>query len=69
MMSKQKLGIMNALGPDLYHKVYSFMVRQRACADLNEQAMYDQLKVMVGGDKRLMSQCFNLDGIIFMELL
>lgn len=31
--------------------------------------MYDDLKRMVGGDKKLMTQCFNLDGIIFMELL
>lgn len=61
------MAIMTAMGPDLYHKVYTFLLQQRA-GDPNEQLMYEELKRMVGGDKKLMSQIFNLDGIIFMEM-
>ena len=67
MMTNQKMAIMTAMGPDLYHKVYTFLLQQRG-TDSNEQVMYEELKRMVGGDKKLMSQIFNLDGIIFMEL-
>lgn len=31
--------------------------------------MLAEVKKMVNGDKKLMSLCFNLDGIVFMELL
>jgi len=61
------MAIMTAMGADLYHKVYTFLLQQRG-GDPNEQLMYEELKRMVGGDKKLMSQIFNLDGIIFMEM-
>jgi hypothetical protein len=35
----------------------------------DEAAMHAQLKQMVGGKKILLNHCFNLDGIVFMELL
>ena len=31
--------------------------------------MHAEVKRMVGGDKRLMNACFNLDVIVFKELL
>jgi hypothetical protein len=70
MVSQQKLKLMQQMGPDLYQRVYTFMAGQRASSPAtNEQAMYDELKRIVGGDKKLLSLCFSLDGIIFQEIL
>ena len=69
MVTQQKLKLMNQMGPELYHRVYTFMVIQRSNASTNEKEMFEELKRMVGGDKRLLSLCFNLDGIIFQEIL
>lgn len=69
MVNQQKLKLMQQLGPDLYQMIYNFMVAQRSNSSTNEQAMYDELKRMVGGDKKQLGLCFQLDGIIFQEIL
>lgn len=69
MVNQQKLKLMQQMGPDLYQRVYTFMVSQRSNSSTNEQAMYDELKRIVGGDKKLLGLCFILDGIIFQEIL
>ncbi len=59
---------MNALGPELYNKVYEFLKYHRR-KGTDEAYMHGEIKKMVNGDKRLLNHCFNLDGIVFMELL
>ena len=61
---------MKELGPDLYNRVYEFLKTNRSGAGIpNEEMMHGEIKKMVSGDKRLMTICFNLDGIVFMEIL
>ena len=60
--------IQNALGSDMYKKVYEFLKFNRR-KGTDEALIHQEIKRMVGGDKKLMNHCFNLDGIIFMELL
>lgn len=59
---------MNALGPELFNHVYDFLRYHRA-KKTDEALMHADIKNMVGGDKRLMNVCFNLDLIVYMELM
>jgi hypothetical protein len=52
----------------MYKKVYEFLKFNRR-KGTDEALIHQEIKRMVGGDKKLMNHCFNLDGIIFMELL
>jgi hypothetical protein len=63
----QRLQIKNALGDELYMMAYEFIKYHRR-KGTDEAVMHAELKKMVGGDKRLMNFCFNLDGIVFLEL-
>jgi hypothetical protein len=68
LVGNNKLVIMNALGSDLYNRVYEFLKYHRN-KGTDEASMISELKNMVGGNRVLMSHCQNLDGIVFMELL
>ena len=59
---------MSALGPDLYNHVYEFLKYHRR-KGTDEAMMHAEIKNIVGGDKRLMNVCFNLDLIVYMELM
>ena len=52
----------------MYKKVYEFLKFNRR-KGTDEGLIHAEIKKMVGGDKRLMNHCFNLDGIVFMELM
>lgn len=60
--------IQNALGRDLYQKVYEFLKFNRR-KGTDEALITGKIKEMVGGDRAMMSHCFVLDGIVFMEIL
>jgi hypothetical protein len=68
LIGNNRLIIMNALGEDLYKRVYEFLKFNRR-KGTNEAHIHSEIKNMVGGDRRLMNHCFNLDGIVFMELM
>jgi hypothetical protein len=36
---------------------------------LDEQQLYSDLKELAGGNKRLLTEIFKLDGIVFQEIL
>jgi hypothetical protein len=60
---------MNQLGPDLFNYIYSFLRYQRARSDnVDEKYIQEEVKKMIGGDKKLTSAVFNLDVIVFQEL-
>ena len=67
-MGNNKYNVQKALGEDLFYQVYDFLKYNRR-KGTDEVRIHQELKKMVGGDKRLMTHCFNLDGIVFMELL
>ena len=68
LVGNNKLVIQHTLGDELYKRVYEFLKFNRR-KGTDESHIHSEIKKMVGGDKRLMNQCFNLDGIVFMELL
>jgi len=58
--------IMNQLGPDLFQYIYSFLRYQRSRPDsVDEKFIQEEVKKMIGGEKRLTSAVFNLDVIVF----
>jgi hypothetical protein len=59
---------MNALGEDLYRRVYEFLKFNRR-KETDEYIIHSEIKRMVNGDKKLLTHCFNLDGIVFMEIM
>lgn len=59
---------MNGLGPELYQKIYEFLKFNRR-KGTDEEYMHSKIKGMVNGDKRLLSLCFELDTVVFQELL
>lgn len=67
-MGNSKLVIMKALGKDLFDCVYEFLKYHRR-KGTDEAIMHREIKNMVGGNRALMNHCFNLDGIVFMELI
>ena len=68
MMSNNKLQIKQALGDQLYNHVYDFLKYHRR-KGTDEKWMHAEIKNMVNGNRLLLNHCFNLDGIVFMELL
>lgn len=68
MLGNGKQAAQNALGVELYQQVYEFLKYHRRRAT-DEGAMHAHIKEMVGGNKNLLNHCFNLDGIVFMELM
>ena len=68
MVSAQKAQIRECLGEGMYGQVYEFLKYHRR-KGTDEQYMHGEIKKMVGGDRKKMNYCFNLDGIVFMELL
>jgi hypothetical protein len=58
--------IMNQLGPELFQYIYSFLRYQRSRPEnVDEKYIQEEVKKMIGGDKRLTSAVFNLDVIVF----
>jgi hypothetical protein len=68
LVGNNKLGIQAALGEALFRQVYEFLKFSRR-KGTDEALIHAEIKRMVGGDRRLLNFCFNLDGIVFMELL
>lgn len=68
VLGNQLHQIKTALGSELFQKVYEFLKYHRR-RGTDEAHMHSEIKKMVYGDKRLLNYCFNLDGIVFMELL
>jgi len=56
------------MGADLFQKVYEFLKFNRR-KGTDEAQIYAKIKDMVGGNKSTLSLCFELDGIVFMEIL
>jgi hypothetical protein len=54
------------MGESLFNRVYEF-IKYHRMRGTDEAVMHNELKHMVGGNKVLMSHCFNLDIIVFME--
>ena len=69
MMQNQKSMIMTQLGPDLFQYIYSFLRYQRSRPDsVDERFIQEEVKKIIGADKKLASAVFSLDGIVFQEL-
>ena len=67
-MSNNKQIIHDALGKELYANVYEFLKFHRK-KGTDEAKMHQEIKFMVNNNKQLMNHCFNLDCIVFMELM
>jgi hypothetical protein len=52
----------------LYKNVYEFL-KFNIRKGTDEGVIHAEIKKMVGGDKAKMNHCFNLNCILFMELL
>ncbi len=59
---------MAALGPELYQKIYEFLKYNRR-KGTNEEYMHSKIIEIVHGDRRLLSLCFELDTVVYQELL
>ena len=68
MMGNNKLQIQSALGEELFNHVYDFLKYHRR-KGTEESQIYSELKNMVGGNRQKMNHIFNLDGIVFMEMM
>lgn len=68
VLGNNKSIIMSALGEDLFNRVYEFLKYHRR-RGTDEAQMHSEIKQMVGGNRVLMNHCFNLDGIVFMEIM
>ena len=53
----------------MYKKVYEFLKFNRRKENVDNGLIQTEIKKMVGGDKAKMNHCFNLDGIVFMEII
>ncbi len=59
---------MNVLGKELFETVYAFLKHHRM-KETEERVMHEELKKMVSGNKQKLSAIFQLDGLVFMEIL
>ena len=67
-MGNKKFDIRNKMGEDLFQRIYEFIKFNRR-KGTDEALMHDKIKDMVNGDKRMLSLCFELDGLVFIEIL
>ena len=67
MLGNNKLRIQEALGPQKFNEVYTFLKLHRA-KGTDDQLVRAELQRMVNGRKDLMSHCQYLDGIVYMEM-
>ncbi len=68
-MGQLKDQIKQNLGRELYDDIYSFLSYYRKQANLDENLLYEEIKIRVDGDKKLMNEIFRLDGVVFQEIL
>lgn len=68
-MEDDKQKIRKKLGDELFGDVYSYLVGQRQDERCDEGEMFEHLKAMVGNNKRLLTEVFKLDGIVFKEIV
>ena len=68
-MGQLKDQIKQNLGRELYDDIYSFLSYYRKQANLDENLLYEEIKIRVAGDKKLMNEIFRLDGVVFQEIL
>lgn len=59
---------MGGLGPQLFKSAYEYIKFSRL-KNADEQVMQQELKRLVKGEKKLYDLCFQLDGIVFLELM
>lgn len=67
-MQNNKTQIKQALGVELYEKVYSFLKEERR-KETDDRKIQQRLRKMLPKDKRMLSKCSDLDQIVVMELL
>ena len=68
-LSKNKLQIMQCLGEDLYYQVYELLRTERK-KETTDKDVYRKLKKIIpAGNKEVTSKCFELDQIVFMDIL
>lgn len=61
--------IESALGTELYTKVYKFL-RSERLSGTEDPKIHKQLRKMIpSGNNKMLSKCFDLDQIVFMEIL
>lgn len=68
-MEQDKEVIRKKLGADLFDDVYSFLIHHRSMDKTDEGQLFDDLKDMVQNDKRMLTEVFKLDGIVFREIV
>lgn len=61
--------IRNKLGPKMFSEIYSLLMHYRSKDNTDEGEMYEQVKKMIGANKYLMTVIFQLDGLVFREIL
>lgn len=57
------------MGNAKYEEIYRFLTYHRSQAGTDDDALYEELKKKVNGDRLLMTEIFKLDGIVFREIL
>jgi len=57
------------LGGELFDDVYSYLIHHRSLDKTDEGQLFDDLKEMVHSDKRMLTEVFKLDGIVFREIV
>ena len=57
------------MGGELFDDVYSYLIHHRSLDKTDEGQLFDDLKEMVHNDKRMLTEVFKLDGIVFREIV
>lgn len=66
-MEDDKQRCRQKLGEQLFDRAYAFLVEQRSKEKCDESYLFAELKKMVGTNRRLLTDVYKLDGIIFRE--
>jgi hypothetical protein len=68
-LSNNKMQIQNVLGADLYGKVYNILKTERNKGTEDSLIHKKIRKIIPHGNNKMISKCFELDQIVFMEIL
>lgn len=68
-MENLKNKIKHNMGSETYNDVYALIRYFRSQPNADEKLMYDEIKHRLNNNKFLISQAFQLDGMVFREIL
>lgn len=68
-MDQDKESIRKKLGDNMFNEIYLHLFKRRSQNSVDEQQLFEELKEMVGNDKKMFTEIFKLDGIVTKELI